>query len=196
MSNEANIAYFGYGSLVNLDTLRTPYISAHRARIKGWRRVWLQQPAVAGSLATIDGLAFLSVEPAPQTSIDGLIIIDHQASLKALDEREELYERVSLPQGSVSFEGASPVGTNTPLFLYQATHLRARSDAKILRSYLDAVMLGYLNQFGEEGVMRFMQTTMNFDCGILEDRKQPLYPRSVELSTGQMKMFSKLALPK
>ena len=34
------IAYFGYGSLVNLNTLQTGYVCAHPARLKGWRRHW------------------------------------------------------------------------------------------------------------------------------------------------------------
>ena len=104
----SKIAYFGYGSLVNLGSLRTPFISAHRASLRGWQRAWLARPRVENGVANrvensvensftpTDGLAFLSVVPAPDAVIDGLVITDHTSSLAALDEREVLYTRVNI----------------------------------------------------------------------------------------------------
>ena len=96
MSVPDTITYFGYGSLVNLETIQTPYVSAAPATLKGWRRTWLSRPAVDGSFAPVEGLAFLSVEPDSSSEIDGMLVTDHRASLPSLDAREALYSRVEL----------------------------------------------------------------------------------------------------
>ena len=67
----------------------------------------------------------------------------------------------------------------------------ACSDAKILRSYLDVVMQGYFQQFGQSGLERFMETTLNFDCPILEDRAAPRYPRATQLSDEEIELFAR-----
>lgn len=186
--NGSTIAYFGYGSLVNLGSLRTPYISAHRATLKGWKRCWLSRPKVADSFAGDDGLAFLSVVADVDAQIDGLLVIDHASSLDALDEREVMYTRTDLPPGALHFHDESPDVDNH--FLYVADQPAATRHAQILRSYLDVVMQGYLQQFGEEGVHRFIESTLNFDIPIREDRGAPLYPRATQLADEEVRFFS------
>ena len=68
---------------------------------------------------------------------------------------------------------------------------QAGPDAKILRSYLDVVMQGYLQQFGADGVARFFDTTLNFELEILEDRTKPLYPRATRLTDDEKSLFAK-----
>jgi len=184
-----NIAYFGYGSLVNLGSLRTPYISAHRVTLKGWKRVWLSRPKEPGTFAAADGLAFLSVVAAPEAEIDGMLITDHASSLKSLDERESLYSRVSISTEDIHHhdDAIDPADQ----FLYVADEHPAHEDAKILRSYLDVVMQGYRTHFGSDGIERFFSTTLNFDLTILEDRDDPLYPRATTLSDEEIELFSK-----
>ena len=194
MSELSTIAYFGYGSLVNLATLQTPYISAHRARLTGWRRRWLAQPRVVNGYAPVDGLAFLSVEPDPATTIEGIVILDHRASLLSLDQREALYQRVLLPRSCLDFLDDDPLHSGSQAFLYRAQQPDADQNARILRSYLDAVMQGYLEHFGENGVRNFITTTDNFQCPIHEDREAPLYPRPVSLGDDEKLMFSSLNL--
>jgi cation transport regulator ChaC len=186
--SESTIAYFGYGSLVNLGSLRTPYISAHRVTLKGWKRAWLARPMVAGSFAADDGLAFLSVVAAPTAQIDGLLITDYATSLASLDEREALYSRVDLQADDLHHHD-DPVDTDDR-FLYVADEPPAQGEARILRSYLDVVMQGYLQHYGEEGLQRFMQTTVNFECPILEDRSEPCYPRATTLSRHEIELFA------
>lgn len=183
------IAYFGYGSLVNLDSLRTPYISAHRARLTGWQRTWLARPKVAGSFAAIDGLAFLSAEPAAPVTIEGVVIIDHRTSLASLDEREALYHRVTLDRSAIEFPDGDPLEDGADVFLYVAEPPVRKDNAGILQSYLDVVMQGYNAHFGEQGVRDFLSTTSNFGCPIKADRHQPLYPRSVQLTPGEVELF-------
>ena len=85
------IAYFGYGSLANPATHRTPVSDWTVAELKGWRRRWVPRPAMPGFPA-----ALLSVEPSPGCVIAGLLIEDTVESLPALDRRERHYERVAL----------------------------------------------------------------------------------------------------
>ncbi len=186
--SESTIAYFGYGSLVNLGSLRTPYISAHRATVTGWQRIWLSRPYDPGSFAAADGLAFLSVTAAPDIKIDGMIITDHASSLDALDERESLYSRVDINNDLLQFHD-DPIET-AQKFLYVADDHPADSNARILRSYLDVVMQGYYHQFGLNGLQNFFATTLNFDLKIHEDRDNPLYPRATELTQEEKDIFA------
>jgi len=187
---ESTIAYFGYGSLVNLGSLRTPYISAHRATLTGWKRSWLSRPRVEGSFAAEDGLAFLSVVAAPDVQIDGVLIIDHASSLPALDQREVMYTRTVINATALQFHDEAPQADSQ--FLYVAEQPSATPQSHILRSYLDVVMQGYLHHFGEEGLHRFMETTLNFDIPVKEDRDEPLYPRATTLSDKEISLFSTL----
>jgi len=186
--NDPTIAYFGYGSLVNLGSLRTPYIDAHRVTLKGWKRSWLSRPKVAGSFAADEGLAFLSVVADENAEIDGLLITDHRSSLAALDEREVMYSRTDIALENLSFHDDSPTIENC--FLYVADQPAATQQSHILRSYLDVVMQGYLQQFGEDGVKRFIESTLYFDIPIKEDRENPIYPRATELSAEEVRFFS------
>jgi len=186
--NKETIEYFGYGSLVNLGSLGTPYISAQRATLKGWNRVWLSRPVTKDSFAVQEGLAFLSVVNTPNTEIDGMVITDHTSSLKSLDEREALYSRVTIAAEDIQHHD-EPADTSQH-FLYVADDAPAHKDARILRSYLDVVMQGYLQHFGVEGLDRFFATTVNFDLDIQEDRDDPLYPRATQLTSEEKKIFA------
>ncbi len=205
----STIAYFGYGSLVNLQSLRTPYISAHKATVKGWKRTWLSRPYEPGSFAAAEGLAFLSVTPAVDAEIDGMMITDHASSLPSLDKRESLYSRFMLDNASIAFHDLTNDQKSDPKnsqnqqqtaehsnksnkhFLYVADNHPADKNSRILRSYLDVVMQGYHKHFGIAGLEKFFATTLNFDLGIKEDRDTPLYPRAVELTPEEKEIFAK-----
>jgi len=174
---------FGYGSLVNPDTLRTSYIGVHRARLKGWGRNWLRRPKEAGDFAPLENLALLSASPnADDTWLDGMIVLDHVSNLPALDEREVLYERVELNANAIDWPDGPPAGVEgIPLYVYSAGLELADNDLSILRSYLDAVLQGYFRAFGEVGITQFLATTHPQGLTILEDRSTPLYPRPIVL---------------
>lgn len=188
-------ATFGYGSLVNLDTLRTPYVSAWPARLKGWRRIWLPRPRVERSFAPVDGLAFLSAEMDPSSQIDGMIVVKHADSLSALDAREALYRRHRVELGDIELlrPGDEPDIT-MPLHIYVANDYAPESadPPRILRSYLDAVFQGYRTHFSEQGLTRFLASTANFHLDILEDRHDPVYPRAVVLTRQERELFDRV----
>ncbi|MFT6224241.1 MAG: hypothetical protein ACJA1F_002090 [Paracoccaceae bacterium] len=55
----------------------------------------------------------------------------------------------------------------------------------ILRSYLDVVVQGYLQVFGEQGVVDFFATTRGWQAPVLDDRTAPVYPRHQLLSSSE-----------
>ncbi|MFD2238570.1 gamma-glutamylcyclotransferase family protein [Aureimonas populi] len=178
------IAYFGYGSLVNRQTLRTRFLGMRKAHVFGWRRFWM--PRGVGEPA------LLSVKPEERHVTQGVVVYDLADHLPAVDEREAGYLRRVVTPEHVTIDSA-PVD-NVPLFIYEATpdeETAAETNAFILQSYLDAVLQGFLTLYGEEGVSRFVDETEGFETTVLQDRASPLYPRAVRLE-GEEALFDRL----
>ena len=181
------VAYFGYGSLVNRATHRTAILHAVPARLKGWRRTWRPRPDMPGFPA-----ALLSVRPEPDALCDGLVVFDRAENLSAVDAREARYRRLELAPDSL--ETAAPLPTGLPLYVYVAqTDIPPhREPPMILRSYLDAVLQGFLAEHGEAGVSRFLAETDGFETPIHDDRHRPIYPRAVDLAEHEAALFADL----
>jgi len=188
----AYIAYFGYGSLVNQATHRTEIAGITRARLKGWRRQWLARPK-----SVFGPIAMLSVVPDPNSEIDGLVVTDHADNLAAVDEREAGYGRELVHSAGLQYPDLNGADI-PPVNIYIATPEKAvenLNECQILRSYLDAVMQGYFNKFGQDGLHRFVQTTNNFEIGVREDRSKPIYPRQVVTTAKERSLFDTLVPP-
>lgn len=181
------VGYFGYGSLVNRATHRTAVLHAVPARLKGWRRLWRPRPDMPGFPA-----ALLSIRPEPMAFCDGLVVLDRAENLAAVDAREARYRRVAIDAGSL--ETATPLPDGLPLYLYVAqTDVPPHPEPpKILRSYLDAVLQGFLAEHGEAGVRRFLAETEGFSTPVHDDRSLPVYPRAVELAAHEAALFETL----
>ena len=180
------VAYFGYGSLVNRRTLRTKFLGIRRARVDGWRRLWLPRTENEDS-------AVLSVERAEGHTIEGVVVYDHGDHLPAVDEREAGYDRRIVDLTRLDIENP-PVG-EVPIHIYEAFRGTPTADevrAAILQSYLDAVMQGFRMLYGDEGVRRFVAETDGFETDILCDRRMPRYPRPVTLDEGEADFFDDL----
>lgn len=181
------VAYFGYGSLVNRNTLRTRFLAIRRARATGWRRFWLPRPEV--------GIALLSVRAEPVASIDGVVVYDLAENLAAVDEREAGYRRRTIAGDALRIEDAPTAAL--PVFIYEAVHperTAAETGSAILQSYLDAVMQGFLAVHGETGLRRFVTESDGFETTVIRDRERPRYPRSVELRPGEGEFFDECLL--
>lgn len=165
--------FFGYGSLVN--TATHIYDRHHPARLEGWRRVWRHTP--------IRDMAFLTAEPCDGVWIDGLIAAVPGADWAALDDRETGYDRVPVGQGIR--HSAPDAGEIAVYHIPEGKHGPADAQRPILMSYLDVVVQGYLQVFGEDGGTHFFDTTAGWDGPILNDRAAPLYPRAQVLSAGE-----------
>lgn len=168
--------FFGYGSLVNRRT--HGYGQIRLATARGWRRTWRH--------TAHRDIAILTAEPAPGVEIAGLIAAVPGADWAALDAREAFYDRVPC---TADLDLAPASGDGTPdIALYTipaAKHPAAPAPCRILLSYLDVVVQGYLAEFGPEGVAAFFATTTGWDAPVLDDRSAPLYPRAQALSAAE-----------
>lgn len=178
------VAYFGYGSLVNRATHRTEIVHAVPARLIGWRRYWRPRPDMPGFPA-----ALLTVREEEGAICEGLLIYDRAENLAAIDEREARYRRIPVPLARMETAPAVPQGC--PVFVYQAEDAVPPhpEPPKILHSYLEAVLQGFLHVLGEEGVRRFVKETHGFDTPIHDDRAAPVYPRAVMLTERERALF-------
>ena len=163
--------FFGYGSLVNCATHDHGF--ARRARLRGWRRHWVQ--------AADRPLAFLSVRPDPLSAIDGLVCDVAPGGWPALDLRETAYFRTE-----VSPDTLAPTLSNVMIYQAEAPMPGLPDQTRpMLLSYLDVVVQGFLNEFGEDGVMAFMRSTTGWDVPMVDDRAAPIYPRAQVLSAAE-----------
>ena len=164
--------FFGYGSLVNVNT--HVYPSAQPAKLQGWRRAWVRT-------AERD-IVYLTVVQDAASTIDGVIAAVPNADWVALDAREYGYARHS-SGGAVTHE-ISPA----PDIAHYAIPPEATGhdgDHVILLSYLDVVVQGFLHVYGQAGVGRFFDTTDGWDTPVLNDRDTPMYPRHQALTVDE-----------
>jgi hypothetical protein len=168
--------FFGYGSLVNRAT--HDYGQARVASLPGWRRAWRH--------TALRPVAFLTAEPDPTTTIEGLIAAVPGSDWAALDAREAAYDRH--PVCETVQHDLSP---RPPVSVYAIPQHNRRAPTEafpVLLSYLDVVVQGYAREFGADGVARFFATTTGWEAPILDDRASPIYPRHQRLSTAERAM--------
>lgn len=172
------IAYFGYGSLVNPATHRTNVLHYERAHLQGFARRWQGRPDVADA-----PIALLSSAPSNANDmLDGLLVFDLLENLPALDAREAGYDRLVVERADLELPNGNEL-PDCPLYVYSGRKPAAPDKEHfILQSYLDAVLQGYIHQYGPEGADNFIARTAAFDTKLLTDRDKPHYPRSVQLS--------------
>lgn len=187
-----SIYYFGYGSLVNRDT-RPTNEDAKDAHLRGWRRAWLhrvgnvQRPGVNCTSLTIEPVE--SSTAGDQAGIDGVLVRLDTAELPALDARESGYERLCVSADCFDLPGS--IDTDQ-IMVYRSLpdnrHL-AETEYPILKSYIDCVMAGYFNRFGDAGLRQMVKSTRGWERAILNDRASPYYPRHVALEPQQHRYF-------
>jgi hypothetical protein len=155
--------FFGYGSLVNRNTHRGE--NCRPAVVTGWKRAWLRIPGRA--------LSILSAVRADGVEIAGLVASVPGGDWAALDRREKNYRRHIIPVDG------------NPVAIYEVpdeVRSAPTGENAILLSYLDVVVQGFLEEFGEAGVAAFFETTDNWHAPVLQDRDAPVYPRARVLS--------------
>lgn len=170
--------FFGYGSLVNRAT--HDYPQAQPATLTGWRRIWVR--------TALRDVVFLSVHPAQGDSIDGLIASVPRADWAALDLRESGYTRIDATAAVQHQAMASDIA----IYQVPSAAQRKGGDHRILLSYLDVVVQGFLREFGEAGAEHFFATTDGWDTPVQDDRAAPLYPRAQTLSAPERALTDRL----
>ncbi|CUH88828.1 putative protein involved in cation transport [Phaeobacter sp. CECT 5382] len=168
--------FFGYGSLVN--TATHDYLDPQPARLRGWQRSWCH--------TGLRDVAFLTAVPAPEQEIDGLIAAVPGADWQALDAREFAYDRVP---ASAAVQHGLDQTAEISVYAVRSSHQDQGSlRHPILLSYLDVVVQGYLEVFGETGVADFFATTQGWESPILNDRAKPRYPRHQRMSATETEL--------
>ncbi|RAH97030.1 gamma-glutamylcyclotransferase [Acuticoccus sediminis] len=167
---------FGYGSLVNRNTL-PPHVSAEPVSLKGWRRAWR-----ASSVAHAGGVCALSVVPGDDT-IEGLLVTFDDDYRPVIDAREYRYDALA----------AEALGAGALIFRANAEADRfGDAGNPVHLSYVDVVIQGFLREFGEAGVERFMATTDGWHVPILDDRAAPRYPRAQQLTENERDLSDRM----
>jgi hypothetical protein len=160
--------FFGYGSLVNRAT--HDYPGAQAGSLTGWRRVWVH--------AATRPVAFLSVERSAGVTIAGLVAQVPGGDWAALDAREFAYDRQPVQVAT----GAGPQAAQ----VYAVPGGAPPTDGNpILLSYLDAVVQGFLREYGPEGAAGFFATTGGWQAPVRDDRADPGYPRAQVLTPAE-----------
>jgi hypothetical protein len=172
---------FGYGSLVNKDTLASE-TRAVRVRVTGWRRAWRHS-----GLTAFGRRCTLTVYRDRDSAIDGVVIAQPKDSLPALDKREGQYTRHAVDDGALEWLDPRPNGWPAPfVYVGNAEHRRpGDADYPIMLSYLDVVIAGFLRTFGTSGADHFLRTTDDWHVPVLDDRAAPRYPRALSLSSSE-----------
>lgn len=166
--------FFGFGSLVN--TATHAYPNPRRAEVQGWRRLWRH--------TGLRKAAFLSVAPAPETRLQGVIAEVPGNDWAALDLREYAYDRHRISSDQVAMKGQPP--DDVQIYATKPEISTAPDDKHpILLSYLDVVVQGYLREFGRDGVRAFFETTDGWDAPVLDDRIAPIYSRALPLDPAE-----------
>lgn len=177
------VGYFGFGSLVNKHTLRTSYVDIVPATLKGYSRHWQ-----ASSNTFENHVSLLSIHAAEACAIKGMIVFDLLENLPLVDEREAGYSRHRLEHDQVEIDCDAHLPDE--LYVYIANEVEGvQDDGALLQSYLDAVMQGFRNEYGDAGVAHFIDTTKGFNRKIFLDRSAPLYPRDVKLTEDERAIF-------
>ncbi|MDN3718857.1 gamma-glutamylcyclotransferase family protein [Roseibium salinum] len=143
------ITYFGYGSLVNSDTIPAA-MEVTPGRLRGWVREW----RVCGEGEDGQGRCALTVREDAETEILGVMAREPRAGLKALELREQRYHRVEAIGSCFRCDARKSPGPED-MFLFRAApeHQRWGTDAyPILQSYLDCVLAGFFSASGARKV--------------------------------------------
>jgi hypothetical protein len=163
--------FFGYGSLVN--TATHSYPDTRTAHLSGFRRRWRH--------TSLRDVAYLTVEQAPGHIIAGLIAAVPNGDWAALDLREAAYDRLLVAPELIHHDHPHPI-TVEVYKTSTANDAPPSTRHPILLSYLDTVVSGYRQIFGQEGAQAFFTSTDGWDAPVLNDRAHPIYPRTTPLS--------------
>ncbi|MEE4012498.1 gamma-glutamylcyclotransferase [Roseibium sp. FZY0029] len=172
------ITYFGYGSLVNVDTI-PPGVEVTPGVLHGWVREW----KVCGEGENGQGRCALTVREQEGMRIMGVMAREPKTRLAELELREKRYLKVEAVGNAFRCDAAMQPGPDE-LFLFRAApeHCRWGTDTHpILQSYLDCVLAGFFRFWGEAGIDHFLETTDGWHVPVLPDRARPQYPRKIML---------------
>ena len=166
---------FGYGSLVNRATL-PPILNAEPLAVSGWRRAWR-----CSSRTERGGVCALSVVPDEDCVIEGLALTFEDGYWPQITARERRYAPV-------------PLAERPEIIIFRALPEVDRwgdADHPVSLSYIDCILQGFIREFGEAGLARFVETTEGWHVPILGDRDRPRYPRAQSLDQAECDLIDR-----
>lgn len=215
-TSAANTYIFGYGSLLQLESLKATVPSARNLRpvyIKGFRREFTLWDSIGWTETNLDlaGIPFCGVDVCPvndkNSLVNGVVFEVSEADLPALLEREKEYELVEVT--AYDFTTHKPVGT---CMVFSANRQTGEYDfnSAAQKRYLDVCLEG-AEQYGEEFLSQFILTTFIGDKSLNRISTLNIKPTTFRKSTktaeleiykifstiaeGYNKQFAKLQLP-
>jgi len=186
---DEKITYFGYGSLVN-DATRHDQSVAVRGTLRGYVREW----RIAGQTPR-GRVCGLTASPKAGTDIKGVMVIDSADRLGELDQREWRYDRHGLHDEAFEAHNDDHGHPVTDPFVYRCKDEHYRwgdDDHPIIQTYVDCVLKGYLDHFGEAGVHHFIDTTDGWQTPIWADRQTPFYARAMSIDPEELRYFDEV----
>jgi len=154
------------------------------ATLTGWRRTWTHFYD-----APRDPGRSLSIREDPSSQIAGMIVELQEGALARLDERERGYDRLELDGRDFRLSNGQRLDS---VYVYRSHSVMPDNGLQthpILRSYMDVVMQGYRDNFGEQGLADLLTTTDHWSGAMRQDRDAPIYPRAVDLRPGEADLF-------
>ncbi|MES2784729.1 MAG: gamma-glutamylcyclotransferase family protein [Pseudomonadota bacterium] len=181
---------FGYGSLVNADTLHRADVAVLEARLSGWERVWSHRIPNSDALAEEPRYPLaLSIQQRVGTTIWGVALCGlSMQEAAALRSRELFYEilEVDLEVRSAPDDPWRSLQAYTyvsPPDWKEAADIATGARYEIWRSYVHVVLKGFMDFYKEPGLSHFISTTSGWAQPYLED-DPPRYPRRALVDIG------------
>lgn len=160
-----NGVIFGFGSLVNKNSIQSSILAMKNSKILGYKRRWIEPFTVQGTVYRALGV----VESGPFDFVHGVTIFVPKTTLQHLYTREASYRRLVVD--AVDEYGNIDYATTFE------TREAAPDEARIPISYVATVAEGFVDQYGANGLDKFIDNTDGWEHGIIDDSDDPVYPR-------------------
>ncbi|MFT5707172.1 MAG: hypothetical protein ACI9ES_001462 [Oceanospirillaceae bacterium] len=168
---------FGYGSLINSisRTVTGETGVAVAVKISGFARYWSR-------ISEDFGMSSVVVVPEQRQACNGVLVEVPESELPSFDLRERGYQRVLVDASQVEFYSQTIdlkllPNTHIKIWLYQSQEVvNPCEDHPVVFSYLDVILSGCL-EYSPPFCDDFMQLTQGWKHAMLNDRRDPRYPR-------------------
>lgn len=193
MLDSSNTIILAYGSLLN-KTSREEHnnikVSGMPVIVRGWERGWLTR-------SFSEQQTYVGAKRNSTTSLTALAIPSHID--ESLLEREKDYRFTEVSSKQVSYTNGEMIDCE-PSFerkkFYICETLEEHPpnlEYPIHQSYIDTCLAGALEANGETWLTAFLKTTSTWPSKfIVNDRKNPMYPRSAPVAEEQLSIIDEI----
>ena len=177
---------FGYGSLISSTSRRITGIAGDSVavNVNGLERTWVGWKGTE--------MRAVAARPVSDSCCNGVLFEVPETELVKFDERETHYVRNPLKLSQVTYvDQGQALDGDCLVWVYLYDHQnRGLTDAPIVQSYLDVILLG-CNEITPTFALDFIEQTKNWQVWH-DDRHAPVYPRA-EVHSQAMQLDQLLA---